>query len=358
MRNPRVALSVAAGLIGMAAIVFYLRIGWLIPEPESVDAARMGYCFDVATDEAGSRLYVAAGTRGLHVLDVVGARLRYVSTYYDDGYYRNVTVHEGWVFVADARRGLVILDARSDSLRTAWVQSSGKAYGIHVENDRAYIAAAEDGLAIFDVSRPNAPVLLGTLGTGGHVWDVWARNGLAYLADMDSGLVVVDVSTPAEPRRVSSASWTARYPTAEIVRGERNTIYIAASRHGLVIVDVSDPTRPAVVARYRPLRVGKAEGLAVRQGTVFLAMGSRAIGLTTINNGLHIIDVSDPQSPSLLGMARFPGWVEGVHVADSMVFVANTYVGVRSIDVREPAEPRIVSSFGEIPRTAVPILPR
>ena len=129
---------------------------------------------------------------------------------------------------------------------------------------------------------------------------------------------------------------------------------MAAADHGLVIVDVSDPLDPVVAARYRPIRIGAAEGLAVREGLVYLAVGSQ-IELklpenelelaTTRENGLHIVDTTDPYHAELLGKASFLGWVEGVHVRGEYAYVANAGTGVRSIDVRDPGRPVLVDTW-------------
>ena len=97
--------------------------------------------------------------------------------------------------------------------------------------------------------------------------------------------------------------------------------------------------------KYRPFRFGLAEGLAVRDGMVYLAMGSGLGNIFTIENGLHIIDATNPLSPSLVGKVRFSDWVEGVHTSGNFAYVANTWTGVRSIDIEDPVKPRLVDTF-------------
>jgi hypothetical protein len=101
------------------------------------------------------------------------------------------------------------------------------------------------------------------------------------------------------------------------------------------------------------------EGLAVRDGLVYVAMGSQ-IELrrseddlelaTTMENGLHIVDTSDPHRPELLGKISFLGWVEGVHVAGNYAYVANTGTGVRAIDIRNPKQPVLVDAWNRMPQ--------
>jgi len=354
----RVILAVVVGLLILAVVVFYVKVGGLKPGREDFDRKRMGYCFDVATDQTGSRLFLAAGYRGLHILDVTQGQLKYVSTCYDDGYYRNLKVWKDRAYIADSKRGLVVLDISGETPVTTWVQSSGKAYGIYVEDDRAYVAAHGEGLEIFDISNPDSPVLLSTLQTGGYAWDVWEHDEFAYVADVDRGVSVFDVSAPAEPRRVGFVTWAQHHPVAEIVRGEGNVIYIAAADHGLIVIDISDPAHPVVASTYRPVYTGAAEGLAVRDGIVYLAVGSNIKleiqgeiiwEVFTIENGLHMVDTTNPYSPSLISKINFLDWVEGVHVAGDFVYVANTGTGVRSIDIRDLEEPVLLDIFNLFP---------
>ena len=96
----------------------------------------------------------------------------------------------------------------------------------------------------------------------------------------------------------------------------------------------------------------------MKEGLVYLAVGSQIeLGrkksdleiATTMENGLHIVDVTDPYKPSLLGKISFPGWVEGVHLASNHAYVANTGTGVRSIDIRKPNQPVLVDAWNGLP---------
>jgi hypothetical protein len=279
-------------------------------------------------------------------------------TYYDDGYYRNVEVWKNRAYVADTRRGLVVLDITGELPTTTWIRANSPASGLHLEQDLAFVAAYEHGLQIFDISEPDLPALVGSLMTPGHAWDVWVHDDFAYVADFNAGLTVVDVSSPSEPCYVTTVTWARRYQSAEIVHGEGTTVYVAAADHGLVVVDASDPLHPVVASIYRPARIGTTEGLAVKEGLVYLAVGSQ-IELrrktsdleiaTTMENGLHIVDVTDPYKPSLLGKISFLGWVEGVHLAHNHAYVANTGTGVRSIDIRKPKQPVLVDAWNGLP---------
>jgi len=345
MKKGILIFFVMMGLFILASVLFYIKVGWVKWGREDLDSKKMGYCFDVATDPTASRLFVASGKRGLHVLNLANGKLEYVTTYFDGGYYRNLKVKGDRAFIADADRGLVVIDISGNMPRTTWFQSGREAYGVHVEEDKAYVAAEEAGLEIFDISNPDSPDLLSTLKTSGEAWDVWVHNGFAYVADVDKGVTVINISSPGEPYQVGFVTWVNKNPMAEIVHGEIETIYIGAGRHGLVIVDISNPTYQKVISIYRPVRIGFVEGLATRDGFVYFTMGGGIANLSTIENGLHILDVTDRYRPKPLGKVSFLDWPEGVYVTEDFAYVANTFTGVRSVDIQNPARPFLVDTF-------------
>lgn len=345
------------GALVLLAGLYLLKVGGLQQGSEQIDP-RVKYCFDVASNESGDRIFLAAGQAGLHSFDLIDGQLNYRSTYHDGGYFRNVKYHAGRIYLADSERGLVVLDVHGNLPETVWVQGESSAMGLHIEEDKAYVAAFEKGLQIFDLTQPEEPQLIGAIESGGYAWDVWVQGSHAYIADFQSGLVVMDVSVPMGPRIVASLTWAERYPTAEIVRGEGNTVFIAASDHGLILVDIVDPAHPVLASTYRPLRMGNAEGLAVREGVVYLTMRSKLelkVGektlfeAPTVENGVHILDVRDPYSPRLLGKAAFLGMVEGGHVTGKHLIVANGFRGARLIDIQDPQLPVVADTFEQLP---------
>jgi len=331
----RAVLLIGGGLLAMAIVIALLVFGKLY-----LAEKKIGYCFDVAFDS--DRLYVAAGGAGLHALDVSEGTLRYIRTYHDRGYYRNLKVSGSKAYVADGNRGLVVLDITQDVPVTVWELGGVKGKGVHVEGDKAYLAAAGDGLYIFDIADPDGPKLLGRSGALENAWDVWVHGGFAYVADRYKGVSVIDVSVPDHPRQVGSVTWSEGDPFAEIVRGEDDVACVAAAPHGLVIIDIAKPAYPMVTSIYQSDPDSWAEGLAIRDGIVYLAVGNER---RKEENGLHIIDARNPHSPVLIGKVHFPDWVEGVYVVGDYVYVANTWLGVRSLDVRYLDRPVLVNTF-------------
>ena len=77
----------------------------------------------------------------------------------------------------------------------------GKAFGVAVSGNYAYVAIEWAGLQVIDVSNPANPRRVGGYDTGGHAWGVAVSGNYAYVADREGGLQVIDVSNPAKPQR-------------------------------------------------------------------------------------------------------------------------------------------------------------
>jgi hypothetical protein len=308
---------------------------------------KMGYCFDVAFDQENNRIYIAAGQAGLHVLDVVdGGHLKYVSTHFDGGYYRNLKLHAGQAYIAGTDNvGLLILDITGDIPVTKWSRN-GCGAGLHIEGDTLYLVDFDSGLYIFDISNPDAPQQLAQYEALEQPWDIWVHQGVAYVADVNKGLVILDVTTPMESHQIGFITWDVEEPMAEVIRGEGNFVFIAAGKHGLIIIDASDSTKPVLAAQYDPGPDSFGEGLFIKDHVVFLAIGDEE---NRQENGLHILDVSDPYSPNVISKLPFEDWVEGVYVTGDFAFVTNTYSGVRSIDIRDLRNPLLVDHFASFP---------
>ncbi|MFH1739468.1 MAG: FG-GAP-like repeat-containing protein [bacterium] len=326
----------------------------------------LNYCFDVALSEDGTVLYVPDGA-GTHVLSVSQFGLEYVQTLRaGGGYHRNIKVSGDHAYIADAESGLVVLDISiADSPSISSIAIPGAGMGVFVKDDLAYLASGEEGLKIIDIADPTSPSLVSVADTPGSAWDVWVVGDYAYVADLEKGMAVIDVSTPTAPRYVRNIGWLKVIEAkdvkeingelasdsdennnmAEIIRGSGNLVHIAAGIHGLVTVDISDPENPVVKDIFKSGLDGYGEGLAVEGTTVYLANGNNS---DSSQNGLYIIDASDPDDLEVIGKKIFSGWLEGVIKSGNGVFVANTRFGVRMIDVsRRDAPYQIYHWYGQ-----------
>ena len=303
---------------------------------------KVGYCFDVEFDETGERLYVTAGNKGLHVFEFSPqGMLTPITTYFNGGYYRYIEVGNGKAYIANSKRGLEVVGIQGDVPTPVWTQTDSRGYGIHVEDDRVYLASNDYGLQIFDVTNPDAPILLGSLTSTGRAWDVWVHEEHAFIADRDLGLIVVNVSTPSQPREIGSLAW-GEDPMAEVIDGAGEYVYVASGMNGLIVVDVSDPTNPAITFQYDPSQDSWGEGVLVQGNTLYLSMVD---AISREENGLHIFDLSEPSSPRLLSKYPVTDHVEDLSVAGTHLAMTNTKSGVVVFDVHALDKPVLVDTY-------------
>ena len=115
--------------------------------------------------------------------------------------------------------------------------------GVIVEGNRAYVAAAGAGLAIYDVTDPTNPVLQGMADTPYSCRDVAIDGDYAYVADWHSpGFCVVDVSDPSSPGVVGSDGGTSNANYWKVAVAKPDTVYVVDYYYGVRVIDVADPT--------------------------------------------------------------------------------------------------------------------
>lgn len=309
----------------------------------------------VADDHA----YVAAGARGLYVVDVSDLEAPFIAGSVDEpsGTYNDVRVAGDYAFVAAGLSGLRIVDVGdpANPRVVAGVPIGGGASSdLAITGEVAYVAAGTAGLQVIDVGDPTAPALLGSLDTAGNARGVDIAGNLVVVADDGGGVLVIDASEPTHP---FLAGWTHTRGTssrAADVAVREHLAYVVdgsgVSLGGLRVIDFSEPTTPFVagstsdafgltgvalerdfalaadfffvnavpifnIASPAPVftaalgfsgapsfREDEGTGLAVRDGVVFLT-AARGRGALRDNgdvgdSGLHIGRYLDPESVS------------------------------------------------------------
>ena len=140
---------------------------------------------------SGNILYVADFLEGgLVIIDTSDPlNLFVVGTYDTTGHYLSqsgtldVFVSDGYAYIADGDRGLVILDVGELTAPTqkGSLEIPGEAQGVFVSGCYAYIACGDEGLRIVDVSDPAYPFEIGFFDSPGSSLNVFVSGGYAVL---------------------------------------------------------------------------------------------------------------------------------------------------------------------------------
>ena len=202
-----------------------------------------------------------------------------------------------------------VVGQRTPATGTAGVSCGATAVAVH--GSRAHVAFDTD-LVVLDISTPSQPVLLGVL----HL----ERPAIALAASDDGGHVFI----------AHAAEWDE-----------------ASSRYrggGMSVVDVSTDS-PNIVGSYDA--EGDMQDLVAAGGYAYLAYGYE---------GVHIVDVSEPTNPHLVGLCGVgdscsTGHLTRLAVQDDMLFASfdSGYGGLTAISVADPAKPEkrsVLHPFG------------
>jgi len=213
--------------------------------------------------------------------------------------------------------------------------------GLAVHDTLAYLAAGMTrSFEIVNVSDPTAPVLIGDYLFPGKVTEVVASGDYAYALNSDSigaDVRVVDVTDKNNPLVLGSYSTSGEAQDAAVV--DDTLLFLAAGSAGLEIINVVDPNTPTLV--------GQGTG---GSGALDVVVSGHYAFVANSSSGLWIYDVSNPNNPVLKSTSTTPGIAVAV-----TLWADNTYVpwivamggtGVDVINVSDPENPVVVSTFG------------
>ena len=115
----------------------------------------------------------------------------------------DLALHEGYAYLC--AESLIVVDSRvpHQSRIVSRRDMRGSAYRVVVDASspaRAYVAALEGGLHVFDITAPTLPRLIGSYATQGNATGVAFADERAYLLDSAIGVAVLDVNEPNDPR--------------------------------------------------------------------------------------------------------------------------------------------------------------
>ena len=226
----------------------------------------------------------------------------------------------------------------------ALVSHGGAYWPVQVVGRYAYVGAgggSQPLFAVVDVSTPTSPILVGRAGLPDWAIGIHVNEGLAYVGDGVAGLQIVDVTNPTSPTVRGS------YPTQWLTNSvfvSGGLAFVADGKAGLQIVNVTNPSSPTLRCRYKT--PDYAADVFVSGGLAYVADHS----------SLQILDITDPSSPTLRGSYQDPsgGRIWNVFVSSGVAYVTATsgdywtgyYATFLSLDVANPAAPRLLGSYG------------
>ena len=245
-----------------------------------------------------------------------------------------------YVFVADGTAGLKVLDLVTE--QTGSLDTPGFANGLALSPDgnQLYLAEGNPGLTVVDVSEPLAPSLITTFDTTGYAIDVavqqTGQSTTAYVADQGRGLRIIDVTNPAAPALLRSVGLPGS--AYDVVLSAFGDYAFVADQNGLQVIDISDPQIASRVGGVITPGSAEAVRLSADGQTAYLADGAA---------GLQIVDIATPALPEIVNTVDTRGSAEGLAVGSNglVVYVADNSGGLHEVNVADPARAWLMQSL-------------
>ena len=191
----------------------------------------------------------------------------------------------------------------------------------------AYVATGSYGLAVVDVSNPDAPVALGQISLGGNATGVAVSTalGIAVVAN-GTDLAFVNVSDPAQLSVLQTVPVDAT--VAQIIGG---TVY-ANNGGSLDSFDVATGTLLQTLG----LGGTTLTGIAVQGSTIYTMDSSDTLRVIDTSSGSMVLD----------GSVTLPYGGNQIFVANNVVYVGaesvSTAGGYLTVDVSNPSAPALI----------------
>jgi Zn-dependent metalloprotease len=173
-------------------------------------------------------------------------------------------------------------------------------------------------------------------------WHNWMGldivDNYAYLADLVYGVRILDISDTNNPVEIS----TYEKFNVKFIHVEGDYAYVSQNfGGGLTILNIKDKYNPTFVSYLDIPNSTENEDFILRDGIIYL---------TTLPDGIVIIDVRDPLNPVRIG--SFPSAPRSIAITDNYLYGTNiNFLGGLNLfilDISDPAHPREVKRYPEI----------
>jgi hypothetical protein len=298
---------------------------------------------------SGTRVYAAGvNSRTFEVADIADPDAPVIlgSAELPDGG-TSIAVQGGFAYLltcCDEPRQLLVLDVsvpQHPTILGSVGVSAHEANGVAVRGGYAYVAAGAAGLLVVDVSDPRAPRIVATANTPGSASAVALDETRAYVADYTS-LVVIDISNPEDPEIEAVMPDPVPGGFCDVaVSGDFACVATSTVNsycHGLVTVDISDPRFPEPIGC-----VTLTETSDFNPETARVALVGTLACVAAESEGLQLIDVANPRSATIVGRVDLSS-VGELTIAGTHGYVASRDDGLQVVDVSDPSAPQAVGS--------------
>jgi len=275
---------------------------------------------------------------------------RMLSSVDTPGKARRVALAGDIAFVADAYRGLQIVDVSDprNPVIIGSVNTLSDVYDVALFGNLAFVTGElqNEDLIVLDVSDPRNPVILGSVDnsdTGfGFAINIALSGDLAFVVDWPKGLQFINVSDPQNPVIVGYLDTYAKGENIFDAASSGNIVFVTTSetdswdQHALKVVDASDPQNPVIISS---VDIPDARSVELSGDFAFVTCA----GGYDQWNGMKVVDVSDPNNPAVIGSVDTLGWPQDLTLSGDLAFLAESE-NLQVVNLSDPHTPLIIAS--------------
>ena len=290
-----------------------------------------------------------------------------------------VAIKDDLAFIANDDQGLEILNISNPSKpdKISSIKIPNNAKEIYIFHNVAIVVSKYSGLAFVDITNPYNPIIIEILELGHNVAEVDMRFNLLHIMTESDGLHIYDISNPYQPLHISD--WDSGYFHTGISVLNK-LICLSGAGVGLEIVDLTIYSNPTFISKWND-STGTAKGVYAsiinEDKIAFLAndnSGLEIINFTDVHNptkigeyngltnvvdvvvetntaflcsddGIAILDVSDPTSPIELDIYSSDGDCTDIAVNDNLAIFTDFYKGIKLLDISNLNDVQLLSQF-------------
>jgi hypothetical protein len=246
-----------------------------------------------------------------------------------------------FVYVADGHFGLRIFSSSDPTnlVQVNQISLPSTPYDIEVDLGRLFIAPAGLGVQAYDLSQPDAPLLLGSI--PGFSYPLSASAGKLFCTSFGA-FGICDASywkSPAPLYQLSSSElpWELETSGRTVFVSDNPPLDLPGT---LRTISFEDPRDPQLLGT---VEIVGAIGESMSWRPPYLYVGTRRN--TSFGGSLLIFEYLNQAAPEYLGGLVLGGPAEDIAVDGRIAYIVVDYFGVRVVDVSSPQSPMLLNTW-------------
>lgn len=264
------------------------------------------------------------------------------SFYQTQGYVRDISIGDNYIYIAEDQAGISIYDHQNDTLVVKLYQNSWENIRLieAVESNNTLLAynkyGSSTGILAFNIENINSPQVLPPI-----IGQTSGIEALEVYPNIEEGIDVYWVHDDGNNKLqqgIYNNFWLNGEPKSynfELLDLEVGTeeIYLASEQLGVFIVDKE--TKDIVSSIDTP---GETRALKIYDNTLYAGCQE---------SGICVIDVTDPENPVQTFTEDTSGYAQSVDCNDDYLIVGSGGGGIYLYSLENPNEPQLLENYDE-----------